>query len=134
MVARYRPDRRIADRKCPTRGRGVLLIPGVWSGNRKLGPGLVGSPVSCRQNWRRHPLLRSLSHAGFEDKDEAAVLGPRRSRDSIRAHTAWRPSARTADDRRCGGLIIPDECHAGARGTVRRNERLGGMLDYYKAA
>jgi hypothetical protein len=31
-------------------------------------------------------------------------------------------------------LIIPDECHAGARGTVRRNERLGGMLDYYKAA
>jgi transposase InsO family protein len=28
-------------------------------------------------------------------------------------------------------LIIPDERHAGARGTVRRNERLGGMLNYY---
>src|ERR1035441_9246367 len=107
MVARYRPDRRIADRKCRTRGHGVLLIPGVWSGNRKLGPGLVGSPVSCRQNWRRHPLLRSLSNTRFEDKedkDEAAVLEPRRSRDSIRAQTVWRLSARTADDRRRGPL------------------------------
>lgn len=28
-------------------------------------------------------------------------------------------------------LIIPDDYHVGARGTVRRNERLGGMLNYY---
>jgi hypothetical protein len=28
-------------------------------------------------------------------------------------------------------LIIPDESHAGNGGTIRRRERLGGMLNYY---
>jgi len=28
-------------------------------------------------------------------------------------------------------LIIPDQSHGGARGTLRRNQRLGGMLNYY---
>ena len=28
-------------------------------------------------------------------------------------------------------LIIPDESHVGARGTIQRHERLGGMLNYY---
>jgi transposase InsO family protein len=30
-----------------------------------------------------------------------------------------------------GNRLIIHERHAGARGTVRRNERLGGMLNYY---
>jgi transposase InsO family protein len=28
-------------------------------------------------------------------------------------------------------LIIPDECHARAKGAIQRRERLGGMLNYY---
>jgi len=28
-------------------------------------------------------------------------------------------------------LIIPDECHAGTSGAIRRRQRLGGMLNYY---
>ena len=31
-------------------------------------------------------------------------------------------------------LIIPDEFHAGNRGTIRRRERLGSMLNYYYRA
>ena len=31
-------------------------------------------------------------------------------------------------------LIIPDESHAGHRGTIQRHERLDGMLNYYYRA
>jgi hypothetical protein len=28
-------------------------------------------------------------------------------------------------------LLIPDECHAGNKGAIQRQDRLGGMLNYY---